>query len=156
MTMNRYSIFPQNPELKPHNQMHGSVKEHNLEIHCFRLTWPCLSIEVLEGRVKCLEISDYRTVVNCAFTFRRTNVFRCFCGIMAQFEIVKIPKLNCVARSSGRLSNQTWNETMCKLLAHQPQRVPLTVWPASVSWYTSHKLTRTKTFNSPKYIYIYI
>ncbi len=55
----------------------------------FRLTWPCLIVEVLATQMKFLEPSGYCTMINCASTFRTTNTFGCFCCIMVQFGLVK-------------------------------------------------------------------
>ena len=58
--------------------------------------WAYLMAKVLSKWVKLLEPSGHRTVINCAITFRATNIFSCFYGAMAQFEHVK-----------NKFSNQT-------------------------------------------------
>ena len=45
--------------------------------------------EILATRAKFLDLSCYCSRINCAFTFRTTNVFAFFWGIMAEFELVK-------------------------------------------------------------------
>ena len=63
--------------------------EHNLWIHGFRVTWPCLIIEVLATLSKFLELSVYCTTINLCFTFHIKKSFCCFGSIMAQFEFIK-------------------------------------------------------------------
>ena len=63
--------------------------KYGLGIHSFRLTWSCLIIEFLATLSTFLESSNYRTVITYAFTFRTTNVFCCFYGIIVQIEFVK-------------------------------------------------------------------
>ena len=63
--------------------------EHDLGIHDFKRTWPCLIVDVLATRAKSLLSSVYCTVTNCAFTFRSTNVFCYFRKIMTHTDLVK-------------------------------------------------------------------
>ena len=51
-------------------------------------TWFCLIEEVLATQGIFLEQSGYGSGINCAFTFR-AQVFGCFRGITAQFDLVK-------------------------------------------------------------------
>ena len=44
-------------------------------------------INVLAIQAKYLEASGNGFAINCAFIFRTTNIFICFRGIMAQFEL---------------------------------------------------------------------
>ena len=55
----------------------------------FRLTWRCLIIEAFATLAKCLELSGYCTMINCASTFCTINVFGYFRGIMSEFELMK-------------------------------------------------------------------
>ena len=86
-------------------------RKYSLEIHHFRLTRPFLIIKVLANNINFLEPSGYYSVIDCVFTFCKTNVFGCFHGIMAQFSLIKrVPKLDHIARSSVHLSNHFWSE----------------------------------------------
>ena len=49
---------------------------------------------VLATHTLFLEPSGYCVVIKCTFNFRTTNVFGCFCSIMAQFELIKHKSLN--------------------------------------------------------------
>ena len=66
--------------------------EYSLGNHSFSTTWSCLIVDVLASPEKFPEPSSYWTMINCAFTFRSTNVFfGCFCGdVIAQFELMKL------------------------------------------------------------------
>ena len=44
-----------------------------IKIHCFRLIWSCLIVELLATWAKFFELSGYCTVINCAFNFCRTQ-----------------------------------------------------------------------------------
>ena len=55
----------------------NGLKLH-FRIHGFRATWLCLIIEVLATRRKFLETFGYCIKINCAFTFRTTNVLVAF------------------------------------------------------------------------------
>ena len=68
--------------------------EYGLEIHNFIPTWSYLIVKVLQPKWNFLNKSGYGIVINCAFTLRTTNVFECFCGIIAQFKLVKPKFLN--------------------------------------------------------------
>ena len=86
-----------------------------LGVHCFRPTWPFLIVEVLATRTKFLERSSYCIVINYAITFRTTNVFSCFWGVMDQFQLpeldyVVIYLAFCLDISRGRM-NGALNET---------------------------------------------
>ena len=61
---------------------------HGLGIHGFRLSWAFLVIEILATKQNILKLFDYCIMINCTFTFCRTNVFGCICGVKAQFELV--------------------------------------------------------------------
>ena len=114
--------------------------EHSLRIHSLRPTWPCLIIKFVANWAKFLEPSDYKTVINCTFTFHTANVFSCFCSVMAQFEHVNHEFPNYSTRSSVQ------NEAMHNMSAYQllqyyqSQQVLST---ALVTWYTCCKLAHT-------------
>ena len=59
--------------------------EHDVGIHGFRPTLPCLIVESLATGEKFLEPFGYCTVT----IFHTINVFGCFGGVMALFELVK-------------------------------------------------------------------
>ena len=81
------------------------------------------SSRFLETWVKLLEPFDYCPVIKCAFTFRTTNVFRCFWSVVTEFESAKHDyELDYVACSSFQHSNQTRREAMHNVSAHQVTR----------------------------------
>ena len=89
-----YFNVPNNCEMpcSPHTRWISlSGLKHSLEIHAFRFTWLCLIVEVLATQANFLQASGYCSMVNRDFTFRTTNIFGCFCGVMAQFKLVKFP-----------------------------------------------------------------
>ena len=49
----------------------------------------CLIFEVLATRATFLQPSGYSIMINCAFTFRTTNILGYFCGVRVEFELVK-------------------------------------------------------------------
>ena len=51
------------------------LSEHSFGINCFRLTWPCLIVEVLATQANFFQSSVYCTMMKCTFTFRKTNDF---------------------------------------------------------------------------------
>ena len=57
----------------------------------FRLTRPCLIIEVHATRAKFLQSAGYCALTNKTLTFRATKVFDCFRRVKSQFELVKLP-----------------------------------------------------------------
>ena len=62
---------------------------YNLWIHGFRPTWLYFCIKIVIIQAKFLKPADYCTGIKCVFTFCTTNIFGCFCGIMAQCKLVK-------------------------------------------------------------------
>ena len=60
-----------------------------LRTHAFRPNWHYLIIEVLTTQAKFFQSYGYCNVINWAFTFYSTNVFGCFCGVIALFKLVK-------------------------------------------------------------------
>ena len=74
---------PDTPSSTQENCLNGLACE--LRIHIFRSISVCAIVEVLANWEKFLKPS----VINCAFTFGTTNVYRCFCSFMSWFELVK-------------------------------------------------------------------
>ena len=66
--------------------------EHGLGIHIFWPTWPCQSSC---KPTKILQPSGYCIVLNSVFTFCSTNVFSCFCGVIAQFKTISSQVRQC-------------------------------------------------------------
>ena len=60
----------------------------DLRINAFRLTRPCMFINVLATWAKFLKPFGYCTVINCTFTFHVTNQFCCFQIVMTLCEFV--------------------------------------------------------------------
>ena len=69
--------------------------KRGLRIQIFRSTWLCPIIKAIATQVEFLEPSDYSTVINYTFIIHATNVFSCFCDIVAQFKLIrhKFPSL---------------------------------------------------------------
>ena len=63
--------------------------EHGIGIYGFWSTWHWLITKVLAIRVKHLQQSGCCTGINCPTIFCATNIFGCFCSVMAKFEIGK-------------------------------------------------------------------
>ena len=85
-----------------------NVFEHVLEIHDFRLYWPCLIIDVLESWAKFLEPSGYGIVINCRFTLCLANVSGWYCCVMAVFQLVKYLLSKFLRRSLLIIINGFW------------------------------------------------
>ena len=68
--------------------------EYKLTIHGLMPISPCLIVEVLTTWGKFIQPSGYNTLIYCAFTLYKTDVFDCFCDIIAQFLLVKHKLLN--------------------------------------------------------------
>ena len=58
-------------------------------IYGFSPIWTGQIIEVLETRVKFLQLSSFSTDNNYSFIFRIANAFRYFWGLMVKFELVR-------------------------------------------------------------------
>ena len=63
--------------------------KHGLGIHGFKSTWHSLIDKVLTTWTKFLEPSGYCSVINCVFIFDTINVFCCFGGVIAHFQLIK-------------------------------------------------------------------
>ena len=84
---------------------------HSLSIHDFMLTWPLIIIKVLVTWEKFLEPSGYSAVINCIFTFHRTNIFWLFLQHYGPVWIHKaqVPKLLHIQLCGFQI---TWNKAM--------------------------------------------
>ena len=107
---------------------------------------------------KFLEPSVYCCMINCAFTFCTINIFGCFRGIIVQFELIKhVIDLDSIATFKSQCT--TCQRTNYRDTSKHRRYLPITVWTASVMWYTSRKVVRTKyllkSLLTLKYIYIY-
>ena len=67
---------------------------HRTRLRDMDLTWiqmlltGFLIVKVLKTQAKFLKPSDYRTVVNCFFTFHFTKVFSCFFSVLIQHKFL--------------------------------------------------------------------
>ena len=71
-------LYCEMPNLPDTLQVYLYGLEQGVGNYSFRLTWSCLIITVFEKSRKIFEPSIYSSVINCTFTFYRTNVFACF------------------------------------------------------------------------------
>ena len=84
---------------------------------------------------------NYCTLINCTIIFRSANIFRRF--PIVQSRKAYFPELDYVSRWSARFLNHTRSDVTHNVSAHQlpryyqPQRVLLTAWTASVTWYAN-------------------
>ena len=123
--------------------------EHSLRIHGFRLTWPCLIIEVLATRAKFLEPSDYCIVISSFW------LPLCHYGT-AQTRKASVPELDWCP-SPVQLSNNTCHEKNALLVSTPTTMILLTVGTYhSLNCFShrhdakSHIPKYCKTFDAPK------
>ena len=77
LIMQKFNTLASTPE----EVQHISHYTRETPLQAFRLTWPCLIVEVLETWVRFLEQSVYCVAINCTFTFHTSNVFGYFYSV---------------------------------------------------------------------------
>ena len=100
-----------------------------------------LIVDFLTTLRKFLEPPGYCTVINWAFIFFQM-FFGCFCGVMAQFELVSMNSWIRSCRMSFK-SHTEWSRAQCISTPTTTTSI-LTAWTILVMWYMHYELTHPK------------